>query len=438
LGKSLSLSLFHPLVNMAVSGVHFDSRLIQPGQLFVALKGQRVDGHQFLKEVSEKGATAALVEKGYEGPSFGMQLIHVDSPLKSLQKGAQALISQIKGPVVGITGSVGKTTTRAFLQALMEGSFSVLATKESFNSQAGLPVSVINSYQNQEMAVLEMGINEPGEMEQLTQIVQPSVGVLTRIAPVHIEKLKSLEGIAKEKCALFKSARMEKAIIHHSCLQYKAVQELNLSKVSYSLENKDANYFFDKETSTFYEEGKQVAKQPYKESHIAIAENMLAAFAAARQLGIEAAKLVHRFKQAKFEDHRFKKVQAHGITFIDDSYNANPFAVKTAFDELMKMEGERKIAVLGAMGELGGLERSGHEEIASLALKHMDACFFTGQPWKNVERIEPKMLFQDKQELVKSLEKVLKPGDIVLVKGSKSYKMWEVIQSYIARQVAAV
>ena len=218
MAQILSLSISDMRV---VSRVDFDSRSVLKGSLFFALEGAQVDGHTFLEEVAAKQAIAAVVSDTYQGPDFGLTLLRIKSPLKALQQLAHNILSHSKALCLGITGSVGKTTTKELVYQLLSASKHVVASHGSFNSQAGLPYSLINQWDDPEIVVAEMGINQKQEMAQLAAVVQPHIGLLTRLVHAHTEQLESLEGIAWEKCHLFKNQRIQKGVFHKSSLSLK-------------------------------------------------------------------------------------------------------------------------------------------------------------------------------------------------------------------------
>ncbi|PCI76708.1 hypothetical protein COB21_04065 [Candidatus Aerophobetes bacterium] len=437
----LDLSLFNTVTdirgveNFSITSVQFDSRKVGPESLFIALKGERVDGHNFLKEVAMRGAKCAVVQEDYTGPSFGLKLGRVKNPLKALQSMAHILIKKTRGEVIGVTGSVGKTTTKDFIRALLSLDNHVLATEGNCNSQAGLPSSVINQWHGQETLVLEMGITQQGEMEKLVAICEPTMGVLTRVLAVHSEGVGSLETIAREKCRLFTSDRMKKAVIHQSNFTFDAVKKLTTVKVGYALDDLACDYSarIEKTKISFYEKAKLSASIDFAGESKPVVENMLAAFATCREMGIEATKLAGGFKHVQLTPHRFAHINKKETLFIDDSYNASPYAVEMAIKAMESIPSNKKIAVLGAMKELGDLEIESHRKVAKLAMERMDSVFFLGSAWgkiKEIENIDSARIFLDKKLLQEKLFPFIEKGDAVLVKGSNSYQMWQIIDAY--------
>lgn len=227
-----------------IKGYAIDSRLVQPGDLFFALSGNKVDGCSFLKEVAEKKALAALVPRSYEGDNFGLITIKVDDVKSSLQKLAQIAFSKRKEKVIAVTGSVGKTTTKEFIAHLLSAQFRVYKTFGSFNSQVTFPLSLLNIEGEFDFLVLEMGMSEPGEISRLVKIAPPDIALITKIAYAHAQFFDNgLHGIAAAKAEILGSPKTKLAIMSAQAAHYQEIRDaIKCRKVTYSL-NEKADYF---------------------------------------------------------------------------------------------------------------------------------------------------------------------------------------------------
>ncbi len=380
-----------------------DSRKVQKGSIYFALKGDRVDGHQFLEEVAAKGGVAAVVSKEYQGKNFGLELIPVEDVNPALHLLATEVFKEAQGTIIGITGTVGKTTTKEFLATVLEEKFRVMKNEGNLNSQVSLPLTILNGDLSAEMIVLEMGMSEKGEMARLVEIVHPHLGVLTKLTLVHGNPL---EEIAEEKCQLFASKRMKRAFLNRQTASFTAVQNIPVPKE-----------WFDK------------APAPFAESHLL--EGVGGAVAVARHLGMNEEEIKRGISKLKPFDHRFEKVEKKGALFIDDSYNASPEAVKVALSNLPK--GKRRIAVLGAMKELGPFEVDSHREVAEHALPLIDHLLCIGEeclPMVDIFKREgkPVEFFKEKTEIAARLKKLVEKDDVVLIKGANSLKLWTLLK----------
>lgn len=402
-----------------VCNFQVDSRLCSEGSLYFALEGAKNNGHDFLREVSLKGGVGAVVKGSYQGEDFGLELIKVDDPLLALQNLSKKVLDRYNPLVIGITGSIGKTTVKEFTYALLAGSFAAYRTPASCNGQIGLPLTLLNApLEDVELLVLEMGMSHKGEMDKLVSIARPHLAILTRVAHAHAASFDSVEEIAYEKMKIFNSDRLEKAFIHMQSCKYKAVETfLKNSPIIYAGE----------ENSSFH--------MPFQEK--ALIENLQAAIAVARYLKLSDELIQERIYALKPFHHRLQKCHLkkyeHTI-LIDDTYNNNPISLKTTLQNLEKPKGKgKRIAVIGEMKELGKYSKLAHEEIGVVALPIIDTLFCYGEETKPLhqffqERDRKSTHYQNKEELLKALLSAINEGDVVLVKGANSNKMWEIVE----------
>lgn len=378
---------------MQVSGYQIDSRQVSSGNLFFAIKGERNDGHDFLAEVRSRGAWGAVVSKAYAGPDFGLQLIRVDDVGDSLREMARKSIECSSIQIVGVTGSVGKTTTKDFIATLLEGKVRVGKTLESQNSKLTLPLTVLNRARDAEILVLEMGMSEMGDIARLVDIAPPDVAVLTKVGLAHAAYFPGgVEEIARGKLQIFSHPKTKLAIVDH-------------------------DYALPCKTEIF-----SCTDWPiFKEEHLN--HNFAAAVKVARYFGMTEDEIRARIPLMRLPKMRFERFEKNGILFINDAYNANPESMKAALMSLQSMKARKKIAVLGSMKELGKFSEAAHQEVGALALTTVDHLLVMGEETK----LMGGEFFENHESLAVRLKEIMREGDLVLVKGSRSMCMEKVL-----------
>jgi len=414
-----------------ITGFQQDQRLLFPGHLFFAIKGEKVDGHTFLSEAAQKGAVAAVVSQNYSGGDHGLELIKVENVLFALHAIAQAIHRQRSMKIIGVTGSVGKTTTKEFIATLLEESFRVGKTPGNANSQVGLPLSLLNADGNEEVFVAEMGMSQPGELTRLVQIAPPEISVLTNVSLAHVSYFQEgIEGIAKAKSEIFSSSLTRVGVVSSQAFFFESVQRaMGCEPIVYGL--KEGDYYLN--GCSVMERGTASPKidLPFEASHLR--ENFVAAAIVARLMGMDWPTIRTQAMKLTTISGRFQQLVHEGITVVNDSYNANAISMKAALLNLPQPPaGKRTIGVLGAMRELGDYSVSCHEEVAQIALDTVDDLLCLGdecQPMidlfhKNNRHAE---LYMDLQLLKKRLFEMAQPGDVVLLKGSNSNQLWKVL-----------
>jgi UDP-N-acetylmuramoyl-tripeptide--D-alanyl-D-alanine ligase len=424
-------------VGGAIGGYAIDSRKVERGDLFFALPGERTDGHRFLKEAAAAGAQAAVVREGYEGESYGLTLLRVGDVAEGLRSLARASLEEKRPFVVGITGSVGKTTCKEFTAALLAGKWRVSKPEGSYNTQLTVPLTILNREWEAEVLVLEMGMSAPGGIRRLLEVVEPDLAVLTKVALAHAEHFgDGLEGIAREKGTIFQGARTKTKVFDAAFLGYEAAREVGEKRVSFSIEAPSADYWL------FPWEGKWAVDErgvracaldlPFQESHLV--HNLLAAMAVAREMGMGWHEIEARLGGLQLPKMRFEQIAKGGVLFVNDAYNANPASMRAALCHIPQpQEGGKRIGVLGAMRELGQFSEEAHAEVGRLAQKCVDCLFVLGKEAKGMaeafaESKKPMEYCESHAELVEKLKGVLRPGDVVLLKGSRSLEMERVLE----------
>lgn len=424
---------------MEVLGVVIDSRQVESGYLFVAIPGEKVDGHKFIPDVFAKGAAAVLSEQQLEDPAG--PYILVESTTKALRDLAEYYRKSLDIKVVGITGSVGKTSTKEMIASVLSEKYRVLKTEGNYNNEIGLPLTIFKIRAEHEVAVLEMGISEFGEMHRLATMANPDICVITNIGLCHLENLKTRDGILKAKTESFAHLKKDGiAILNGDDDKLSTIRQVgDKEPVFYGMEEK-MEYREDAKKSVYATgvenlglygmqarihtpEGERDVRIPIPGEHNVY--NALAATAVGLSLGLSLDQISSGILKAKTIGGRTNLLNTGSMTVIDDCYNANPVSMKASIDVLATAEG-RKIAVLGDMGELGENEKKLHYEVGEyLAKKEIDVLFCAGELSEEIAKAAQKesktcevYYFKTRDALLEQLLPFLKKGDTVLVKAS--------------------
>ena len=422
-----------------VLGVVIDSRQVESGYLFVAIPGEKVDGHKFIPDVFAKGAAAVLSEQQLEDPTG--PYILVESTTKALRDLAEYYRKSLDIKVVGITGSVGKTSTKEMIASVLSEKYRVLKTEGNYNNEIGLPLTIFKIRAEHEVAVLEMGISEFGEMHRLATMANPDICVITNIGLCHLENLKTRDGILKAKTESFAHLKKDGiAILNGDDDKLSTIRQVgDKEPVFYGMEEK-MEYREDAKKSVYATgvenlglygmqarihtpEGERDVRIPIPGEHNVY--NALAATAVGLSLGLSLDQISSGILKAKTIGGRTNLLNTGSMTVIDDCYNANPVSMKASIDVLATAEG-RKIAVLGDMGELGENEKKLHYEVGEyLAKKEIDVLFCAGELSEEIAKAAQKesktcevYYFKTRDALLEQLLPFLKKGDTVLVKAS--------------------
>jgi UDP-N-acetylmuramoyl-tripeptide--D-alanyl-D-alanine ligase len=419
-----------------ILGYQVDSRHLQPGELFFALPGERTDGHCFLSEVQKRGGIGAVVSNGYGGPEFGLELIRVENVVESLQALARDAVDHCSAQIVAITGTMGKTTTKDFIATLLEAKYRVGKTYASYNTKLTLPITILNMQGNEEILVLEMGMGEPGDIEKLVQIAPPDIGVLTQIAMAHYGNFfpDGTAGVAKSKAAIFNHPKTKKAVFFHGLSQFPGVVEaIQCEKLTFSLEERAADYFLS--NGIIDERGVRAYRFndfPFSQKHVL--HNFLAAVSVARALKMEWDLINAQINKLRLPKMRFEVFEKNGIAFVNDAYNANPESMKAALLSFPEPKsGGKRIAVLGHMIDLGPFSKEMHEEIGRFAQGYVDHLLTFAKEVDILnaafaEAKKPAEHFTSLETLTQRLQELMRPGDVVLVKGSRDLAMERIFE----------
>ncbi|MBI1910971.1 MAG: UDP-N-acetylmuramoyl-tripeptide--D-alanyl-D-alanine ligase [Deltaproteobacteria bacterium] len=426
-----------------VKGISTDSRKACCGEVFFALKGQNFDGHRFIKEVAGKGAIAAVVETAEEGglPS-SFNLIVVDDTLKALGRLAAYVRGKYRIPVIAVTGSAGKTTTKEMIASILSRSKNILKTEGNKNNLIGLPLTLFGLHDEHEAAVLELGISEFWEMERLVDICKPDIVVITNIGRGHLQTLGSLEGVAKAKGPLFtllkeggvKVVNLDDPWVvkiaegKGNIITYSLKEEADVRVTEYRAEDG-----FGGVTATYNVMGSSVRVR-FRVPGITNVVNGAAAIATLLPLGVSLEDIEEGLNAYAPVRGRMEVVKAGGFTILDDTYNANPESMSSALKTLSKAAG-RKVAVVGDMLELGEASKQEHRNVGALAAElGIDVIVAIGNLSDEiVEGVraagKDALGFKDKQEAIKAVKEIIKTGDTVLVKASRGVALEQVVEA---------
>lgn len=411
-----------------------DSRQVMQGSLYVALRGEKVDGHQFLEEAKQKGAICALVDDRYNQEVPGLFLIRVKDVKETLQALAKKVIEFWKPVVIAITGSIGKTSTKEFLYTLIQDSVSVYKTPGNYNSQLTLPLTILNAKIPTHYLLLEMGMDQPGELEKLIKIAPPDIAILTQLAHVHIEAFKTFASLADEKLKLFDHPKTKLAFFNLEMpFSQLALHRGVAKKITCSQKQKKADYYLEESESKlfFYKKGELkfsfTSPLPDPKSQT----NLLFALAVGDTLGVNHSVLEKQIKAIQYPDKRMKKVEHKGVLYLDDAYNSCVESVENALLALPFKRG-RRIAVLSSMVEQGDYAKENHLKIAAHALNHVDLLVGFGEEMEvmiPLWRASGKKwaFFVTYSSMLSYLRKLVKEKDTVLLKGSRKYALERLI-----------
>jgi UDP-N-acetylmuramoyl-tripeptide--D-alanyl-D-alanine ligase len=422
------------LKQTAITSVERDSRQIKDGSLFLAIKGERVDGHDFIEKCYDLGAVCAICEKAPQNPS--KPYILVNSTLEAVKKIAKAYRNKFDIPVVGVSGSVGKTSTKEMLYAVLSQKFKTHKTQGNLNNELGVPLTLLAMPEDTEAAVIEMGISDFGEMTRLSEMVRPTICVLTIIGCCHLENLGDRDGVLKAKTEMFKFAdKNAEFILNGDDDKLFTVTEVGGKKPiffgfatdnDYHAEDIENNGEDGISCTLCFDNSRLAVKIPAIGNYMV--SNALAAVAAGRLLGLSDEQLVNGVQAYKTVGSRANVINTGKLKIIDDCYNANPTSVKASLDTLKNFDG-RKVAVLGDMKELGTDELKLHYETGEYA-KHngIDLVIAIGPLAKELAKGANGIWYDDIESACKALKNLLHEGDTVLVKASHSMQFEKIVE----------
>jgi len=435
------------------TGVSIDSRTIEPGQIFLAIKGESLDGNDYAKDALGKGAVLCIVSRVDDKlKKYQDKLVEVSNTQDALNKLAVYARSRLKGKVVGITGSVGKTSTKEMLRIALEDQGKIYVSQGNFNNHYGLPLCLANMPEDTDYAVLEMGMSSVGEIAHLARMAKPDVAIITTVEAVHLEYFNSVSAIAAAKAEIFEGMRKgDTAIInfenpyHQIILGFARDSELNVlsfgkeQKTSFKLESYEVNA--GKAHIKAECMGRDI-DYTLGATGIHLALNSLAVLAAVYAIGAElayAARCLSKFKAQKGRG-LVHKLTERKLIVIDDCYNAAPASVRAAIANLAtyKTGKNRLVAVLGNMLELGAKSPEMHSELVHDIINHgIDRVYTVGSLMQHLhEKLPPDVAAghaDNSNAIAKIVANEIKAGDVILIKGSNSMKMATVVDRILEK-----
>lgn len=423
--------------NQSISGFAVDTRLLKENELFFALPGAKMHGCQFLEEAAKKGAAAAVVESNYQGNDYGLTLLRVQDPLKALQTLAANVLKTRMPKIVAVTGSLGKTTTKEFIASFLRKHFHIAVSPGNNNSQIGLPLTILNHTDGtEEVLILEMGMTEAGQIAKLSHIAPPDIAVLTKVALVHAGNFDSIEDIARAKAEIFQHSKTSLGILSRDIPLFdEIVSDLSFPIISFSLLNRDADYFWDDQEghTRVYHQDDVVAlpdlELPGKHNR----HNLLAAIAVAKAFGISWHDIKITIPKLTLPERRLQHIEKKGVLFINDSYNAAEESIKASLSVLPQPpKGNKRIFIFGEIPGLGKFSENCHRAVGEEALNTVDSVICIGDAcgpfvecWRNANR--PIVWCHSIEEVVSHLKKQMSSGDVVLLKGANHTNLWKVL-----------
>ena len=414
------------------NGVSIDTRTLVPGNLFVALKDIR-DGHDFVAAALEKGAAAALVSHRPDNISADAPLLIVDDVLDGLAALGRAARIRTNAKVIGVTGSAGKTSTKEMLRTVLSAFGKVHAAEKSFNNHWGVPLTLARMPADTDFAVIEIGMNHPGEIAPLAQMADLDIAIITNVAPVHLAAFTGVDQIAHEKATIFQGLKSDGVAIYNDALETSDILRVAARRfTAKGFGQGDAALLStdvaDGRTKVTAQIGGKILSFTLSVEGKHFAENALAVLLTATALDLDLMKAAKALESWRPPAGRGERWDIDGITLIDDAYNANPLSVGAALDVLATATGTRRIALLGDMLELGATEAQLHAGLADhSAIKSIDIIHCVGPRMKALyDALPPEkrgLWMATSAEMTSTLAQNLHKGDVVLVKGSLGAKM---------------
>jgi UDP-N-acetylmuramoyl-tripeptide--D-alanyl-D-alanine ligase len=430
---------------VAIAKVSSDSRTVKPGELFVALRGENFDGHDFVESAAKAGAAGAIVDSNWKGSvPKNFALIRAKDTLQAYQELAANYRKSLALKVVAITGSNGKTSTKDFAAAVLARRFRVTKTEGNFNNHVGVPRTILEATSGDEVGVWEIGMNHPGEIATLAKVAAPDVAVITNIGLAHLEFMGSRERIAEEKGALAEAVGPEGTVILNAddpftkdiatrtrgktILAGTTTGTIQAAEISQSGTGPDFTIL----------EGAHRCRAKLPVPGLHMVQNALLAVAAGRVFGVSLEDCAAGLLAAPLTKARLQIRDIGGVQFLDDSYNANPDSMKAALRALVELDADgQRIAVLGEMRELGGESERGHREVgetaAALKIDQLIAIGNAAAAIVDAARhagLRKTTVVNSTSEAAGLLNQIVAPGDLILIKGSRAARTEEVINQF--------
>ncbi len=439
-----ALGLLQMQAQATLADVCTDTRKIQPGSLFVCLRGERFDGHSFASQAAQLGAAALLVDHPVDADV--PQLVVTDTG-KALLQLAGWYRRRFQLPVVGLTGSVGKTTTKEFIALVLGAKYNTLKTQGNLNNEIGVPQMLFRLEDSHTAAVIEMGMNHFGEISRLTRAVAPTVGLITNIGVSHIENLGSRAGILQAKLEILEGMAPDAPlIVNMDNDMLRTVKLGDRPLLTFAIDDQSADFtatdIAEQGSTTTFTVHHSAFTQPVTIPTVGIHNvyNALAAMAVGYVTGVDPAAAASALANYVPAGMRQNLVQVGGVQVIEDCYNASPDSMRAALQTLGKLPVRRRYAVLGAMLELGDYAKEAHTQVGKMAAENgIDGVLAYGADAAYIVEaakqagLENARLFDTKEALAQSLAQQVQPGDGVLFKGSRGMHLEDVMHTVYER-----
>ncbi len=436
----LTIEKFHDL---PVTGISTDSRQIKKGMVFVALKGNRFDGHDFIDKIAQKGAIGAIVSQEYRPEAVNREnlvLMHVEDTLSALHRIASVYRDRFEIPIIAVTGTNGKTTTKEMIYSILSSNFRTAKSSGNYNNHIGVPLTITCLSKLDQLAVIEMGTNHFGEIKRLCSIVRPTCGVITNVGKGHLEFFKDEEGVARAKAELIdflETVNGAELFLNGDDPHLKRFGNRITNTTTFGFSN-DCSFraeFLGVSDAGFpmmKVNGEAISLSIYGRHNL---YNALAAAAVARSFGIDWKKIKERLESYRPFEKRMEIIEVSGIKILNDTYNSNPSSLYEALLTLKEMRGvNRRIVVLGDMLELGTHSIAEHTRVGDTVYDFgMDIFYCFGNQMRAAYKrakslgMEQASHYESKGEILNNLSKTVREGDAVLIKGSRGMKMEDIV-----------
>ena len=430
--KNLIKKIFDININK-VDSICTDSRMIEKNDIFIPIKGQNTDGHKFIDDVIKKDVSVIFSEL----QSSHHKIIKVNSTRETLKDLSIQWLNFFKKPIIAITGSNGKTTTKEMIRSILDSINKTNYTIGNYNSTIGLPMNLFNFSLSSNPMVLEMGANSPGEIDYLCKIAKPDYSIITNIQSAHIGNFKSIKDLIETKISIFKNTNSEGLIFENSDdLYISDMCKKFPNKIRFGFNDKSVDFFgtikiIDNKIN-FQINGKTIHNSNINEI---MAKNMLAAYSVAYTYGIEHEAIKNIFKKFNFLNGRGNHIHSKGYLIVDDTYNANIDSFKSGINSFSSINSKgRKFLIIGDMKELGDKTLSYHLKLGEfINNQKINFVFGIGSEIKNtINTINNSQIyskhFEDKQELINFLKTELKKNDAIYLKASRSMQFEKIIE----------
>ncbi|WP_373480105.1 UDP-N-acetylmuramoyl-tripeptide--D-alanyl-D-alanine ligase [Geminocystis sp.] len=434
---SIEINFSEDVLKKECSGINTDTRTLKSGEIFLALEGENFDGHNFISQAIEKGAIALITQQNYSiSEEVKIPVLKVKNTLEAYQNIAHCWRESLNIPIIGVTGSVGKTTTKELITAVLSTQGKVLKTEANYNNEIGVPKTLLQIDKSHKYAVIEMAMRGKGEIALLTEIVNPNIGLITNVGTAHIGRLGSQEAIAKAKCELLEKMNDSGVAIlngDNDLLIKTASKIWHGETITYGLKSGDLrgeliNFDTLKVDNKMY-------PLPLQGEHNAL--NYLGAIATAKVLGIDLSILENQIEVTLPKGRAKRHVLANDVQILDETYNAGRESMVAALNLLKQTEGKRKIAVLGTMKELGEYSSQLHREVGEtvkalnldmlLILADEEVTKNIAEGAKNI----PTEIYTNHQDLSHRLTQIIISGDRLLFKASNSVGLSRVVDQLV-------